>query len=108
LGNAVTGRGNIKESQLHGRKVTQKVVDEFLAWNPEDYQMIFDKAKENANEKVFAVQKHLRKKPVLSTVQIDQIHERIKALQTDVGYTNYASWITKHLPPRLENMVDDS
>jgi len=108
LGNAVTGRGNIKESQLHGRKVSQKVVDEFLAWNPEDYQMIFNKAEENADAKVFAVQKHLQKKARLSTARIAKINSRIDALQKKVNYSNYNSWIAKHIPVRLENMIGDS
>jgi NADPH-dependent glutamate synthase beta subunit-like oxidoreductase len=106
LGNAVTGRGNLKESQLHGRRVTQKVVDEFLAWNSEDYQMIFDRAEENADEKVFAVQRHLRKKPLLDAGQIGRIGERIRKMQQAVGFSDYHSWIRAHLPPRLENMIE--
>ncbi len=52
LGNAVTGRGNIRESQLHGRRVSEQVIDEFLAWQPGDYQEIFDRAIENADRKI--------------------------------------------------------
>ncbi len=108
LGNAVTGRGNIKESELHGRKVTQKVMDEFLVWNSEDYQMIFDKAKENADEKVYAIQKHLQKKTKLNSEQLNKIHSNIDILHKKISYTDYASWIAKHLPIRLESIIGGS
>jgi ferredoxin--NADP+ reductase len=106
LGNAVTGRGNIKESQLHGRLVSQKVVDEFLAWNPEDYQMIFDRAEMNADQKVSEIHRHLQKQARLGEEAMHKIENRIKQLQDKVRYTDYSEWIAAHLPVRLENMID--
>ena len=48
LGNAVTGRGNIKESQLHGRRVSEQVMYEYLTWNSGDYEPLFDRAVSDA------------------------------------------------------------
>ena len=39
LGNAVTGRGNIRQSQIHGRMVSENIVDQYLAWQQADYQV---------------------------------------------------------------------
>jgi len=107
LGNAVTGRGNIKESQLHGRRVSEQVVEEFLAWQPEDYQEIFDRAIENANRKVEMIGEQLKKRKVLSQVKVEEILTRVGDLQKKVGYNqDYKAWIEKSLPLRLENMDD--
>ena len=105
LGNAVTGRGNIKESQLHGRLVSQKVVDEFLAWNPDDYKLIFDRAEINADEKVSEIRRQLQKQTQLSPEQIEHIDNRIRQLQDKVQFTDYTEWIASHLPVRMENMT---
>jgi len=107
LGNAVTGRGNIKESQLHGRRVSEQVVEEFLAWQPEDYQEIFDRAIENADRKVEIIGAQLKKRNVLSKEKVEEILTRVKKLQEKVGYKqDYMDWIDGNLPLRLENMVD--
>jgi NADPH-dependent glutamate synthase beta subunit-like oxidoreductase len=106
LGNAVTGRGNIKESQLHGRRVSEKVMDEFLAWNEDDYQEVFDKQNKNVNEKVNLIGKHLQTKNLLATEKITEIMSRIKSLQKRNNFKgNYDTWIKKHLPIRIENMI---
>ncbi len=107
-GNAVTGRGNIKESQLHGRQVSEKVMDEYLAWQEQDYQEIFERAERNSQAKIDQIQRKLARKSLLTTEQIQAIHNRIKNLQQKVGYDgDYESWIKKYLPPRVENMIVD-
>jgi len=106
LGNAVTGRGNIKESQLHGRQVSEKVMDEYLVWQEQDYREIFERAERNSQVKIDQIQRKLARKSLLTTEQIQVIHNRIKNLQRKVGYDgDYDNWIKKHLPPRIENMV---
>ncbi len=107
LGNAVTGRGNIKESQLHGRRVSEQVIDEFLAWQPEDYEEIFNRAIENADRKVEMIGDQLQKCDVLSKEKVEEILTRVNILQEKVGYNqDYIAWIGKHLPLRLENMIE--
>jgi hypothetical protein len=107
LGNAVTGRGNIKESQMHGRLVSQKVMDEYLAWNERDYHEIFNRAATNADEKIAAVQRKLQVKKVLSAEKIDHILSNIHRFQKKVNYNgDYDTWIAKHLPQRLEDIIN--
>ena len=38
LGNAVTGRGNIKESMIHGKEIALGVMDHHLNWREDDYE----------------------------------------------------------------------
>jgi ferredoxin--NADP+ reductase len=109
LGNAVTGRGNIKESQMHGRQVSEKIMDEFFAWREDDYAQIFDRAVVNADHKIELISDSLMKDQILSVEHIQHLLERVNNLQRRVGYNgNYDQWIVKHLPQRVENMVDRS
>jgi ferredoxin--NADP+ reductase len=103
LGNAVTGRGNIRESQLHGRCVSEQVMDEYLVWQAEDYEEIFKKAVANADKKVEAIGEHLYQRQVLAPEKIIAILDRVRELQNEVGYRrDYDAWIEKFLPKRLE------
>jgi len=106
LGNAVTGRGNIKESQQHGRHVSLKVMEDYLAWQSEDYEKLFDQAGSDAERKAERIGEQLQAKKALDPDQIRSITQRIMDLQKKSGYDgNYANWIKKHLPVRIENLV---
>jgi len=109
LGNAVTGRGNIKESQLHGRRVSLQVMDEFLAWQMEDYEELFDQAVSDADQKADRIGIQLASQKTLPVDQIDDILDRVRALQVKAEYDgNYDQWIKKHLPKRVENLMRSS
>jgi hypothetical protein len=108
LGNAITGRGNIKESQMHGRQVSMKVLEEYLVWQEKDYQEIFKKAEGNSRAKVERIHQKLNRKKLLAAGQIQEIYNRIKNLQQQVGYNgDYDTWIRQHLPPRIEHSLHD-
>jgi hypothetical protein len=105
LGNAVTGRGNIKESMDHGREISQNVIEGYLPG-----------ADGEADEQVRARIAHAFngisqeiKDHEVSPDQYDQILAKVQAYQARVGYSNeYQSWIDKHLPERLENILGSS
>ena len=81
LGNAVTGRGNIRDSRLHARKVVEWVVNNYLG--------------DSVN---------LREP--LSWQQIQQIFERVAHFQRRVGYEgDYEGWTRRRLPVRLEDLT---
>jgi NADPH-dependent glutamate synthase beta subunit-like oxidoreductase len=105
LGNAVTGRGNIKESQLHGRRVSEQVMEDYLTRQAEDYEPLFNQAVSDADQKAERIGEHLETKNVLSAEQIKAILDRIKTLQKKSGYDgNYDRWIKQHLPLRVEDL----
>jgi ferredoxin/flavodoxin---NADP+ reductase len=76
LGNAVTGRGNIRASRVHGREISDWIIDEFL-----------------------------RERKPLRPERIARIREQVRRLQHRVGFdSDYRSWVDRHLPVRLESL----
>lgn len=99
LGNAVTGRGNIRESALHAQQVAVHVMDEFLFWKDSDH--------EKAQQEGWDVIHTLPAKRVLSAAQIEALIERVREQQQRVGYDNdFAKWAEQHKPVRLENLLE--
>jgi ferredoxin--NADP+ reductase len=108
LGNAVTGRGNIKESQTHGRNVSERVIKDFLAWQPENYQELFDQEVANADEKVDQIIDHLDDEKLLSAKQMENVFTQVKTHQKKSGYDgDYDNWIKENLPDRLEHLISE-
>jgi len=71
LGNAVTGRGNIKASRNHGRQVVRHLIDNVLS-----------------------------SKPGPGPETIAEIREKVKSWQQASGYDgDYQSWLRKHKKP---------
>ncbi len=105
LGNAVTGRGNIKESQIHGRMVSEQVMKDYLAWQPENYQELFDQEVAQADMQVDYILDQLKNDKILSGQQIGDLISRVKTIQINNKYDgNYDLWIKNNLPIRLENI----
>ena len=106
LGNAVTGRGNIRQSQVHSRRVSESIVDDYMVWDEEDYDEIFEFAENVTDRKVDSLVDRLQRIKPLSPEQVRGIDEKVTALQKKVGYEgDYAKWVKKHLPTRLEDMA---
>jgi ferredoxin/flavodoxin---NADP+ reductase len=102
LGNAVTGRGNIRQSQLHSRQVSETIVDQYLAWQPEDYQEIFSGAEQRVDLRVSSIFEQITRQEPIPAEAMDWIYERIKELQARAGYlSDYQRWIKEHMPSRL-------
>ncbi|MCB0395899.1 MAG: FAD-dependent oxidoreductase [Flavobacteriales bacterium] len=107
LGNAVTGRGNIKESLQHGREVSLQVMDDFLAWSADDYEKVFRIKSAKAGQGTTELLSFLENTNVLESKQIEDIDARVKARQKEVGYhSTFADWVKQHLPKRLEDIVE--
>lgn len=102
LGNAVTGRGNIRQSQLHSRQVSESIVDQYLVWQPEDYQEIFTGAEQRVDQRVGSILEQITRQEPIPAEAMDRIYERIRELQVRAGYHgDYRHWIKEHLPARL-------
>ncbi len=105
LGNAVTGRGNIRQSQVHSRQVSENIVDSYLAYTDEDYEAIFDAAAERADKRIDSIFSHFTEVEKLSADEVKAIDDKLKAMQEKVGYDGqYEQWIKSHLSTRLESM----
>lgn len=106
LGNVVTGKGNIRASFLHGKKVAFHLMDNFLAWKEEDYEKIFEISSQRAEERVGKIAEILKEKNLLRVEQIQTILNKVSLLQKKVGYNgSYADWISKHKLESIEDVI---
>jgi ferredoxin--NADP+ reductase len=102
LGNAVTGRGNIKESFKHGRQVAQWVMDNYLNWSEEDYQKFKEELEKNGKN----IESIASNKKLFFADEIKTIMTKVQKRQKEVGYDGgYEKWRDKHLCTRLEKML---
>ena len=107
IGNAVTGKGNIRESKKHGVLMTNKIIDDHLQqdsffeeWLSAYNENLTDEVKDQIGE----IEKEILSKDVLSEKIIQNILNKTKAYQEKAGYTTYQEWRKSKLPLRLENM----
>lgn len=97
LGNALTGKGNIKESRKNARQISQQVAEQYLGvgegGTPVD--LGHEAAREAAAEAMDAAQQ----RAPLSPSQQQRVMEGVKAQWERTGYDgNYAAWIEKVMP----------
>ncbi len=106
LGNVVTGQGNIKASQMHGKQVSDHVMENFLAWRAEDYEAILEFSTQRARDKIERISNYLAQKQVLDTAAIQSIVEKITALQKQANYKNgYREWIRAHAAEKISDVI---
>ncbi len=109
LGNAVTGRGNIRESMMHGKEIALDVMDNYFQWQEEDYENWLRASENDVDLQVNNIANQIERTQFLSPEVVDNIQSKVKDLQQAVGYNgNYQQWIEKHLPERLENQLESS
>ncbi len=105
LGNAVTGRGNIKESRKHGALVSDRLLEDHLAWSEPQFEAIVEASEDAVAAQVAAINEKLQGFDLLTTAEIEAINQRVAECQAHSGYNgDYEAWREKHLPVRLENM----
>jgi NADPH-dependent glutamate synthase beta subunit-like oxidoreductase len=104
LGNTVTGRGNIKESMKHGREIAQRLIAQHIEGI---VPVVFvDEIEGNTHEIAHEIDGIIPHFKSLSESEFEALEQRIRGLQQAIGYDgDYAAWIAKHLPVRLEDMV---
>ncbi len=106
VGNVVTGRGNIKASELHAKDVARWLVEHYLGIQDEGTTRTVDGLAAPAEDRGEAaaehVARHLDTRPPLPAAQADALVARARARQAEVGYESYATWIAKVTPPDAE------
>ncbi len=108
LGNAVTGRGNIVESQRHGKAITLEVMEDHLNWQEEDYQSWLRGTESGIKKQVDAISSHIERQKFMSDDVIKEILRKSEALQKKSGFDgDYTAWVATHLPKRLEDMLKE-
>ncbi|MCK5637677.1 MAG: hypothetical protein KAH67_03120, partial [Flavobacteriaceae bacterium] len=109
IGNAVTGKGNIRESKKHGADMTNKIINEHLL--KEDAIEIWlknynENIRSEVQEQMDEIEAEIQSKKIMPDIVIDNILSKTKKLQEKVGYKSYESWILSKTPIRLEDMLN--
>lgn len=106
IGNAVTGRGNIRESLTHSRATSQHVLENFLQWQHDHFKELVRAQELQTVTTVKEINHHLKTRKGLPPSKIDSILQKVRKFQLRARYTDsYREWIAKHLPTRLENLA---
>ena len=102
LGNAVTGRGNIKESMSHGREISQNVIEGYLKQAEGEPDPIVAERIKGAVDTIAEQIRHCTIDPDTYA----SIQARVKAFQDKVHYPgDYSQWVSAHRPQRLEDLL---
>lgn len=105
LGNAVTGKGNIRESYTHGKKVAKYVYQEHLSPEEEVTGGYAHIREENSRIQVNRISELISGQPAVTAEARERLDEKIRELQQAAGYKgDYSRWIEAHRPARLEEM----
>ncbi len=111
IGNAVTGKGNIKTAKEHGSAVTQKLINEYLQKNTQALDMELEaynkEVREKADKKVSDLLSEIFQQDMPDDITIEHIWELTKKYQDKVGYKDYKSWIEQHKPVRYEDIIKE-
>ncbi len=106
VGNAVTGRGNIKESVEHGKSITGAIAEGYLT-NPDGaVSDQFREKEDTVSANVAALSERIAKMKPPTDEQRQLIFEKVKSLQDAVGYGgDYKAWADAKRPVRLEQLL---
>jgi hypothetical protein len=108
LGNAVTGRGNIRESLIHSREITRQIMNKHLRVDEEEFEKWVNLEETRSAHQIDRLIPELQQGKPLPQSRIDEIFQNVKTLQKQKGYLgDYDSWIKEHLPLRLESLLAD-
>ncbi len=107
IGNAVTGKGNIRESKKHGVLMTNKIIDDHIQTSDffEEWLSVYNEGiEDDVKDQVCEIENEILAKNSIPEPVFQNISNKTKAYQEKVGYDNYQDWIQSKVPVRLENM----
>jgi ferredoxin--NADP+ reductase len=106
VGNAVTGRGNIKESVEHGKNISQSIAEGYLANPTGTVNQQFREREDVVSASVAALAERISNMRPPSDEEHALITERVWSLQAAVGYDgDYKAWADAKRPVRLEKLL---
>ena len=107
IGNAVTGRGNIRESQLHGRDMSLQLINNYLGLGDEELKKMVAQNEHDTAEQTRKITREVKKNDPLPFFQLTSILGKIREMQAKSGFKDdYKKWIKQNRPVRLEEMLE--
>ncbi len=107
IGNAVTGKGNIRESKKYGVLMTNKIIDDHIQTRDffEEWLSVYNEGiEDDVKDQVCEIENEILVKNSMPESVFQNISDKTKAYQEKVRYNNYQDWIQSKVPVRLENM----
>jgi len=105
LGNAVTGRGNIRESMIHGRQISRRLAEDFH-WQEAEFEELLRAREADSRKQIEKISAALNTRRSVGPADLQRIADRVKQLQKEANYhRNYPEWIARHKPVRLEDVL---
>lgn len=100
VGNAITGRGNIKDSAKNAKRLAG-LIRSGLSGEEPDYEALFKASRDEARAHVASLLAYLETMPVPDNQQRQAILDRVSARQQAAGFDgNYQSWRDQILAAR--------
>lgn len=100
LGNVLTGKGNIKDSRINAREISDAVIRDYIGLNETraDIDPLRD-SREAAKAAANSVAESAIRRAKVSTEKLENIAHAIEARWSAVGYDgDYGSWLNKNRP----------
>ncbi|MCH8232320.1 MAG: FAD-dependent oxidoreductase [Bacteroidetes bacterium] len=109
IGNAVTGRGNIKESLHHGRETTLKIMDQYLDMQETDFHNYLRNTEDRIALQATSIAEQISQKSIINDEAIRSILAKTRKFQDKVGFNgSYLDWIDRKKPVRLEKFISSN
>jgi ferredoxin--NADP+ reductase len=91
LGNALTGKGNIKDSRKNSSEVSARLIEDYLLGDGTAVSAPLHQAAHEAAERAVA---EVQRRPRLTPEQIANVQRKVEAHWRRTGYTgDYAAWL---------------
>ncbi len=106
VGNAVTGRGNILDSKMHGKQMTKLIIDKHLTDDAFEKWLVNhnNQIKNDVNEQLNNIVKEISEHKIQPESIIRAILDKTDAMHKKIDFKNYTDWVTNNLPIRLEDV----
>jgi hypothetical protein len=106
VGNAVTGQGNIKMAKEHGRNVTEKLIHDTIKKESEKLRKTLDPEYiHDTDKRAESIADIILHQPLPTQEEVEHVWELVEQKRKEIGYTDYDSWIRRHKPVRLEEIL---
>ncbi len=105
VGNAVTGKGNIKIAKEHGRQSMKQILDTQNKGKIDLKKILDGKYLNETDRKAESIADHILSMPLPSQDDVEHVWELVEQQRKKIGYTTYDEWIKKHKPVRMEEIL---
>ncbi|NPA43840.1 MAG: FAD-dependent oxidoreductase [Chlorobi bacterium] len=106
VGNAVTGKGNIKMAKEHGREAMKNWIETKRTPVAGVVRQLDEKYLEDTDKRAESITGYILSQPIPTQEEVERIWELVENRRKQIGYTTYDDWIARHKPVRLEELLN--